>query len=105
MVIDYHQLYAKLHKWFNKVINHMLLTTQNQCLSIFNFSTNYNYGDMIIIFSLKEFLITTNLPFSEKQKIIIVLPASASEPVTKREKTWMREQACQFFQASFLLFY
>ena len=79
MVIDYHQLYAKLHKWFNKVIKHMLLTTQeNQCLSISNFSTNYNYIDMIIIFLLKEFLITTNLPFSEKQKTIIVLLASAS---------------------------
>ena len=61
MVIDYHQLYAKLHKLFGKVINRMLLTTQNQCLSIFNFSTNYNYGDMIIIFSLKEFLITAFL--------------------------------------------
>ena len=61
MVIDYHQLYAKLHKLFDKVINRMLLTTQNQCLSIFNFSTNYNYGDMIIIFLLKEFLITAFL--------------------------------------------
>lgn len=57
----------------------MLLTTQeNQCLSISNFSTTYNYIDMIIIFSLKEFLITTNLSFSEKQKTIIVLLASAS---------------------------
>lgn len=57
----------------------MLLTTQeNQCLSISNFSTNYNYIDMIIIFLLKEFLITTNLPFSEKHKTIIVLLASAS---------------------------
>lgn len=37
MVTDYHQLYAKLHKWFNRVINRMLLTTQENQNITFNF--------------------------------------------------------------------
>lgn len=40
---------------------------------------------MIIIFQ-QEFLITANLPFSEKQKIIIVLLASASVTCYQEKK-------------------
>lgn len=61
---------------------------------------------MIIIFN-QEFLITANLPFSEKQKIIIVLLASTvCNLLPERKKLECGNKHIQFLsQASFLLFY